>query len=279
MRSSSIFVLGFFVLAGPAIAADFVPKKATDDQLVACLERPELALRVECVEYMARRGLVDRQDVLVAAAASDAAPELRKAALEALRDMQAPGLAGAAEHMALTDAVSSNRAYALGVIEKDLGQASASVVVKAMADSDATIARKAVIIVGKLGYSEGEPWLVEHGVTHGEPAVVEQAWKSITRLANPDLRPRVHQALASGNESVRKAVVKAMRDTVMPMDRDALIGALDDSNTHVARDAAKALVELGDMSVAPILREKAASAVDPSVRADFEKSAAKLEAP
>ena len=95
---------------------------------------------------------------------------------------------------------------------------------------------------------------MEHGVTHGEPAVVEQAWKSITRLANPDLRPRVHQALASGNESVRKAVVKAMRDTVMPMDRDALIGALDDSNTHVARDAAKALVELGDMSVAPILR-------------------------
>jgi hypothetical protein len=69
-----------------------------------------------------------------------------------------------------------------------------------------------------------------------------------------------------------------MRDMVLPLDRAALIAALDDSNTHIARDAAKALVVLGDASVAPILREKAAAAADDSVKADFEKSATKLEA-
>lgn len=279
MRASVIFALGALALTSAAFADDFRPKKASDDQLVACLERPSAELRIECIETMERRGLTDRQDVLVRAAKADAAPEVRLAALEALRGMQAPSLADAAGHMVASDAVTSNRAHALGVIEKDCEASSAPVVVAAMADSDATIARKAVIIVGKRGFSEGEPWLVERGVGHAEPAVAEQAWKTITRLGNPDLRPMIHDALATGNESVRKAVARAMRDTVLPVDKDALIGALDDSNTHVARDAAKALVELGDASVAPILREKAAAAVDPSVQGDFEKSAAKLEAP
>jgi HEAT repeat protein len=277
MRFSLVLIAATIGLAGVAHADPFVVKKASDDELVACLERPSAELRVECIAYIERRGLVDRQAVLIDAAASDEASEVRLAALEALRGMEAPGLVTAASHMALEDAVASNRAKALGVIEKDLGDDAAQVVVRAMGDADATLARKAVIIVGKRGFSEGEPWLVQHGVTHGEPAVVEQAWKTLTLLGNPDLRPKIHQALSSGNESVRKAIARAMRDTVLPADRDALIGALDDANTHVARDAAKALVALGDASVAPILREKAASAADPSVQGDFEKSADKLE--
>jgi HEAT repeat protein len=277
MRLSPLFPLALLALPVVAHADEFKAKKASDDELVACLERPEAELRIECAEYIARRGLSGRQDALVQAAKADAAPLVRLAALEALRDLGTPGLVIAASHMAIEDAVTSNRAKALGVIEKDCGDESAPVVVRAMADADATIARKAVIIVGKRGFSEGEPWLVQSGVTHGEPAVVEQAWKTLTVLGNPDLRPQIHQALASGNESVRKAIARAMRDTVLPADKQALIGALDDANTHVARDAAKALVALGDASVAPILREKAASAADPSVQGDFEKSADALE--
>jgi len=278
MRASSILTLAGLALAGTALADDFEPKKASDDDLVACLERPEVELRIECSAYMARRGLVDRQDALIQAAMMDKAPKVRLAALQALRDLEAPGLMKAAATMALSDALTSNRAHALGVIEKDGGEGAAGVVVEAMADDDATIARKAVIIVGKRGFSEGEPWLMEHGIQHAEPAVVEQAWKTITRLGNPDLRTQVHKALTEGNESVRKAVARAMRDTVLPADKDALIRALDDSNTHVARDAAKALVALGDASVAPVLRQKAAAAVDESVQAGFDKAAAKLEA-
>ncbi len=278
MRAPIVFALCALAASGSALADDFRPKKASPEELVACLERPSAEIRIECIEYLADRGLVEHQDALVQASMLDQAPKVRLAALKGLRELEAPGLAQAASTMALSDAATSNRAHALGVIEKELGDESASVVVKAMADADATIARKAVIIVGKRGFSEGEPWLLEHGTQHSEPAVVEQAWKSLTRLGNPDLRPKVHQALANGSESVRKAVARAMRDTILPIDRDALIGALDDSNSHVARDAAKALVALGDASVAPILREKAASAVEDSVRGDFEKSAAKLEA-
>jgi HEAT repeat protein len=277
MRPSLIITLCSLGIASVASAQDIKPKKASELELVACLDNPSVELRIACADQLGSRGLVSQQDALVAVARDDAQASVRLAALEALREMQAPSLAKAAEHMVLSDEVTSNRAHALGVIEKDCGDEAAGVVVQAMADADATIARKAVIIVGKRGFSAGEPWLAEHGVQHSEPAVVEQAWKSLTRLGNPDLRPKIHQALASGNESVRKAIARALRDTVLPMDKDALIGALDDSNIHVARDAAKALVELGDASVAPILREKAAAAADESVRGDFEKSAAKLE--
>jgi len=278
MRASFILTLAGLALSGTALADEFVPKKASDGELVACLERPEVELRIQCADYMASRGLSDHQAVLVAVAKDDKAPKVRLAALQALRDMQVEGLGLAAQHMALHDAVTSNRAHALGVIEKHGGDDSAGVVIEAMADADATIARKAVIIVGKRGFSEGEPWLIEHGIQHTEPAVVEQAWKTITRLGNPDLRTEVHKALTEGNESVRKAVARAMRDAVLPIDKDALIRALDDTNTHVARDAAKALVALGDASVAPVLRQKAAAAVDESVQAGFDKAAAKLEA-
>jgi HEAT repeat protein len=133
-----------------------------------------------------------------------------------------------------------------------------------------------VIIVGKRGFSAGEPWLAEQGVQDADPAVAVEAWKSLVRLGNPDLRPKVHEALASGTEEVRKAVVKGLRDKVLPTDKAALIKALDDTCTIVVRDAAKALVELGDTSVAPILREKAATATDEDVRGDLEKCALEL---
>jgi hypothetical protein len=51
---------------------------------------------------------------------------------------------------------------------------------------------------------------------------------------------------------------------------------LDDPCTIVVRDAAKALVELGDASVASILREKAAAATDEAVKKDLEKCALEL---
>lgn len=276
MRRSSLLVFLTIGFAGLASAADLNPKKATDAELVACLQDPSPELRTACIEQFERRGLLAQQDALAGVARSDAAPKVRVAALEALRGLEAPVLANTAEHMALHDPLADNRGHALGVLEKHGTDTSAPAVVQAMADSDATIARKAVIIVGKRGYSEGEPWLAEHGVNHSEPAVVVQAWVTLTRLGNPDLRPAVHEALQAGNEAVRKAIARAMRDTVLPIDKDPLVRALDDSNTHVARDASKALIELGDPSVAPILREKAGTALDESVSKDFLKAAEAL---
>ncbi len=267
-----------FVLALPAVsfAGGFKASKASDSELVACLEDPEPALREDCVDEMGARDVAVFGPTLFDVARNDGGPRVRLAALDALKDLSAPQLPKAAGHVATRDAAVPNRAHALAIIEKQLPDSSAPVVVQAMQDSDATIVRKAIIIAGKRGFSEAEPWLVQHGVEHPDPAVVVQVWKTLTRLGNPDHRPRIHVALAQGTEDVRGAVARAMRDTVLPQDRDALVRALDDANTHVARDASKALIKLGDASVAPILRQKAAEASDESVMNDFNKAATAL---
>jgi HEAT repeat protein len=277
MSSRLLVALGSFVLASSAVAGEINPKKASGAELVACLQDPSAELRIACAEQIGGRGLDNKAASLLAVVRDDGEPRVRMAALDALVELEVDLMADAAEHMTVHDELTSNRARALAIIEKRCTDASAPAVVQAMADDDATIARKAVIIVGKRGFSAGEPWLVEFGVSHGEPAVAAQAWKTLTRLGNPEYRSAIHRALATGTEAERKAVVQAMRDTVLPMDRAALVGALDDSNSHVARDAAKALVELGDASVAPILREKAAAAAEGSVKSDFDKCADKLE--
>ncbi len=267
-----------FLLLVPSLsfAGSFKPAKASDGELTGCLEGPDPKMREYCVDEMGERDVTVFGPVLLETAKDDAMPRVRLAALDALKNGSAPQLAEAAAHVATRDPAVPNRAHALAIIEKKLPDSSAPAVVQAMQDQDGTIARKAVIVVGKRGFSAAEPWLIEQGVHHQDPAVVVQVWKTLTRLGNPALRHRVHDALVSGAEDVRKAVARAMRATVLPQDRDALIHALDDSNTHVARDASKALIELGDASVAPILREKAAQTTEESVQKDFEKAALAL---
>ena len=272
---TTLFLLA---LAAPrvVVAGGFKASKASDSELVGCLEDADPALREDCVDEMGDRDAAVFGATLADVARDDGGPRVRLAALDALKSQSAPELAAVVAHVAIRDPAVPNRAHALAIIEKQLPDSAAPTVVQAMQDADATIARKAVIIVGKRGFSEAEPWLIEHGVEHADSAVVIQAWKTLTRLGNPDLRPNIHAALANGSEDVRKAVVRAMRDSVTSQDRDALIGALDDANTHVARDASKALIKLGDSSVAPILREKSAAATDEAVKSDFAKAAVAL---
>lgn len=264
------------LLPALASAGGIKPSKATEAELATCMRDPDAALREACAEAIGERGLGGMADVLLEASEKDENARVREAALDALLDIASPLLAQAAALMVARDALPANRAHALAVIERHLGDSAAPSVIKAMQDQEPSIRRKAIIIVGKRGFSAGEPWLVEQGVNDAEPAVVVEVWEALVRLGNPDLRPRVHEALASGPEAVRKSIARVLREKVTPADRDALIGALDDACPNVARDAAKALVELGDTSVAPILREKAATATDEAVRKDLEKCALEL---
>jgi HEAT repeat protein len=245
-------------------------------ELVTCLDDPNPGLREDCAEELGVRGGDEAAAALLSAVEQNDIARVRLKALDALVDMRSPLATSATALMVTRDAEVANRAHALAVAERDLGDSVAPTVVAAMQDQDPTIRRKAIIIVGKRGFSEGEPYLAETAVNDPEIAVVSEAWEALTLLGNPDLRPRVHEALASGPDEVRKAVAKAMRKKVLPQDRDPLVRALDDANTTVVRDAAKALVELKDASVAPILREKAAAATDDAVKGDLEKCALEL---
>ncbi len=276
MRAPVLTVFALALAAGPVLAGGFKARKASDEELAACLSDADPELRADCAEEIGSRALLDNADRLLVVAKQDAAPRVRSAAIAALEEMGAQTLAAAAEHMAVNDGDAGNRAKALSIIEKHLSEASAPAVIQAMQDSDPAIRRKATIIVGKRAFSAGEPWLVEHGVSDEDQKVVLEAWKAIVRLGNPEHRPAVHNALATGSEEVRRAIARGMRDQVLPVDKDALVGALDDANTHVVRDAAKALVELGDASVAGILRQKAEASSDEDVRKDLSSAASKL---
>ncbi|MFH1466405.1 MAG: HEAT repeat domain-containing protein [Pseudomonadota bacterium] len=272
----SFILTALFLLTQPALAGGFKPSKASLGELVGCLEDPDPGLREDCAEELGARGGDEAAEALLSAVEKNDSARVRLKALDALVDMRSPLAASGASLMVTRDAEVANRAHALAVAERDLGDSVAPTVIAAMRDADPTIRRKAVIIVGKRGFSEGEPYLAEQAVDDADPAVVSEAWEALTLLGNPDLRPRIHEALASGPEEVRKAVAKALRKKILPQDRDALVRALDDSCTTVVRDAAKALVELGDASVAPVLRQKAAAATDESVKKDLEKCALEL---
>jgi HEAT repeat protein len=82
--------------------------------------------------------------------------------------------------------------------------------------------------------------------------------------------------LEAGDENLRYDIVRMIESAPSRDDRDALIEALNDRNPHVARHAARALVRVGDRSVAPILRSKALDATDRKVAEEFNVAASRL---
>lgn len=96
-------------------------------------------------------------------------------------------------------------------------------------------------------------------------------------FGGPSDRSILHAILVNaGDEDLRYDIVRMIESSPQPADRDALIAALDDSNPHVARHAARALIRVGDRSVAPLLRDKALDATDRKVAEEFNLAASRL---
>ncbi len=264
------------LLAGPA-QAGFKPSKASDEALLSCLDDSQASLRRSCIVEIERRELLEACDELSSLARQDLDREVRAEAIDALKELGADQLAVVAETMAVVDPDPALRSKALVIIERHLPDSSAYAVLQAMQDAEPKLRRKAIIIVGKRGFSGGEAWLLQSGILDGDPQVVVEAWRALVRLGNPDTRPAIHQALAQAPQpELRRGISRVLRENPQASDRDPLLAALDDPDTHVQRNAAKALAELGDASVAPILREKADQSDDESVRKDLNNAAVKL---
>jgi HEAT repeat protein len=96
-------------------------------------------------------------------------------------------------------------------------------------------------------------------------------------FGGPSDRAVLHAILLdAGDEDLRYDIVRMIESSPSRDDRDAHIEALNDRNPHVARHAARALVRIGDRSVAPVLRNKALDATDRKVAEEFNVAASRL---
>lgn len=269
-----------FVLASPSVAlAGFKCSKGSGDEVVEHLADPDFKVRLDCLGEIEDRRLSQAEDALVGVSMNDGHPDVRVTSMVVLEKLGSSRVIEVAHHLAVADPDDGNRGKALRIIEKFGSDASAAVLAQVVAqDAIPGIRRKAVVIIGKRKWAAAEPTLLEYGLRDVDQDVMLESARTIVALGNPTARPYVHPImLEHPDERVREKVIRAIEDFPLPSDRDALIAALDDSNPHAARHAARALVKIGDKSVAPLLREKAMQVKDTKVAEEFSEAAFNLE--
>lgn len=82
--------------------------------------------------------------------------------------------------------------------------------------------------------------------------------------------------LKDSEPRTRLEMVRWVEANVKAEDKAPLLLALDEPDENVARHAARALIKLGDGSVAPTLREKAMKATNRDVAEEFNEAATRL---
>ena len=262
--------------AGKAFDVD----EATGQELLFFLDHPDWRFRLDSVDEVARRKLIQAADKLVVIAGGDERSRVRKAALNALRAVDSSWWLPTAERMAEEDSEESLRKLALKAIEDavETGPRSAAVLGRVLtADKEAGVRRKAAVIIGKKKWSAAEAALVTAALDDPDEGVRKEALKSLLKVGTEASRPSLHLLmLEEADKKVRLSVVERIERSPLPIDRNALVEALGDMSSDVARHAARALVRLGDASVAEVLRQKARETTDPKVSQEFNEAAARL---
>jgi len=273
-------LLGVLLLASPSVAeAGFKCKKGSGQELIDHLVDPDYKVRLECIGEIEGRRLSQAEAALVGVAMNDIQPEVRVKAMLVLEKLGSGQVLQVAEHLAVSDADEGNRGRAIRIIEKFGTDASTAIVAQVVAqDAVPGLRRKAAVVIAKRRWSAAEPTLLEYGLRDADQNVMLECAKAVVAFGNPTARPYVHPImLEHPEERVREKIVRAIEERPLPVDRDPLVAALDDVNPHAARHAARALVRLGDKSVAPVLREKAMLVRDTKVAEEFSEAAMSLE--
>ncbi len=82
--------------------------------------------------------------------------------------------------------------------------------------------------------------------------------------------------LEAGDKDLRYRMVRVIEQAPVKEDKLALVEALRDPSSHVSRHAARAMVRLGDRSLAPVLRGVALETVDREVAEELNHAASRL---
>jgi len=259
-------------------ARSFDVEGVTGHELLSYLDHPDWRFRLDAINESGRRKLIQAADKLVVLAGHDDNSRVRKAALKALGAVGSSWGLPTAERVAEDDPEATNRKAGLDVVEKHGAARSAAMLGRILVnDHDAGVRRKAALILRNRGWPGAEDALSLAATSDGDAAVREVALETLIPLARGETRTVLHRIMLDDpDKKVRLSVVRGMARSPQATDREPLVEALGDPYPHVARHAARALVALGDRSVAPILREKALEVRDRKVAEEFNEAAAKL---
>ncbi len=269
-----IFTAFALILPGHAFKA----KKASDAELVSCLADQPDEIKVDCMSWIAKRGVSEAGEPLAKMAIEDPSGSLRGRAIGALERLEAPQVTDVAIRMAREDAEPKNRSKALVIIQKLVDEThGAPVVLERMAaDPDPMVRRKALTVAKKVSWAGMEQGMIDHGLTDEDSMVRRDAIYGLLAIESRAARPAIYAVTRGLPAKERTSALRVWGKNPLPEDKDFLIEMLDADVEDVAIYAARALAALGDATVAPLLRDKSRSASGkPAV--EFERAAQTLE--
>ncbi|GEM_PF-2888900 len=261
----------------PVAHAGFKAKKASDDELIACLDEQPDEVKRACMDFIVDKRVLQAGDALVALSAHGTTKVLRAHALGSLEKLGAVQAVPAAVRMATDDPEPNNRKKALVVLQKLATQADgAPVVIDRMAhDNDPDVRRKALAVAKKVTWEGMEQAMIDHGLSDGDPLIIRDAIYGLVAIQSTLARPAIYDATRALPEAERTSVLRNWAEHVLPQDIDFILSCLDDTDDDVAIYAGRALAAYGDKAHVDTLRAKAKE--HGGKRADaFEDSAKEL---
>ena len=268
------------IASSPVHAGSFSPEDASGLELIRFLDHEKWKYRLEALEEIEERKLMQAIDKVVEMAKVDMHPKVRLEALEVLEEMDSSWLVPTAEHMVVADPVEDNRDEALEVIEDKGGGARSTMVLGEVIaqDKSSDMRESAAELIREKQWKGAEEQLARAALRDGDAGVRRECRRALAVLGGDKYRPVLHRILLDEpNKKYRLEVAELIEDNPLPVDSSALLDSLDDPYSKIAKTAAKSLVKLGDKSVAPILREKALETTDRGLAEEFSEAASLLD--
>ena len=260
--------------AGKAFDVD----TASNNDLLGYLDHDSWDFRYDAAREIKRRCVDEADARLSAIVETDPNAKVRLAALTALAHCNMPSALVSAEMASLVDAEESHRRKAISIIEKKGTARSAPVLSQVLVgDPDLDTQRKAAQVLRQKAWTGAEPVQKEVAFSSTDRGIRVNAIWALWRIDRDKYTELFHQRLRTEPDAkARRDLVELIEKLPKAADRDVLVEMLDDDDPHVARHAARALVGLGDRSVAEILRAKSMDVNDRKVAEEFEEAAEKL---
>lgn len=260
--------------AGKAFDAD----TTSGNQLLEYLDHGAWDFRLDAAKEIKARCITQADPKLLALVESDPNTKVRLAALHALDACNMESTVVAAEMASLVDSEAAHRRKAIDILEHKGTARSGPVLAQVLrGDPDDDTREKAATVLRKRAWTGAEPVQEEIARSGSSTELRMECLRGLLVLDGTKYRPLLHELVrAEANDKVRLSLVKLIEDRPRKEDRDVLIEMLDDPYSHVARHAARALGNLGDRTVAPILRDKSMSVTDRKVAEEFAEVAGRL---
>ena len=275
---SKLLLVSVISLSTVAQAGTFKANRTSNGELIAFLEHPDPRFRMDAIEAVLDRRMVDAEGVLARLAHGDDDPRVRNGALRGMQKLNCKDALPAAEATVLEDRDKDNRIDAIAIIE-DLGNdRSAPVLAQVLeGDPEAGTRKKAVRVLGKRRWTGAEEVILQAAKADPDGGVRREAMAVCSRTMGERGRAVVRDLLLTDPDAgVRREAVDLLRDQPVAGDKDALIRALDDRDEDVAVFAARGLIRLGDRSAGPILREKSRRAPTRKLQKEMAEAAHEL---